>query len=90
MNPSSFFKEINSWQDFVGATDRLDKKGKGDAFELLTKYFFLLNPRYSFYDNVWLWKDVPQKVLDDIGLPRYSSVSVLIFKNSPLSSCASL
>lgn len=58
MKPSSFFKEINSWQDFVGATDRLDKKGKGDAFELLTKYFFLLNPRYSFYDNVWLWKDV--------------------------------
>ena len=69
MNPSSFFKEINSWQDFVGATARLDKKGKGDAFELLTKYFFLLNPRYSFYDNVWLWKDAPQKVLDDIGLP---------------------
>lgn len=69
MNPSSFFKEINSWQDFVSAIDRLDKKGRGDAFELLTKYFFLLNPRYSFYDNVWLWKDVPGKVLDDIGLP---------------------
>lgn len=69
MNPSSFFKEINSWQDFVGATNCLDKKGKGDAFELLTKYFFLLNPRYSFYDNVWLWKNAPQKVLDDIGLP---------------------
>lgn len=69
MNPSSFYKEINSWQDFVGAIDRLDKKGRGDAFELLTKYFFLLNPKYSFYDNVWLWKDVPQKALDDIGLP---------------------
>ena len=55
MSPSSFFKEINSWQDFVGAIDRLDKKGKGDAFELLTKYFFLLNPRYSFYDNIWLY-----------------------------------
>ena len=35
MNPSSFFKEINSWQDFVGATNCLDKKGKGDPLDRL-------------------------------------------------------
>ena len=45
-----FFKSISSWDDFVSTLLPLSKKEKGDAFELLTKYFFLLHPVYSFYD----------------------------------------
>ena len=36
-----FFKSISSWDDFVSSLLPLSKKEKGDAFELLTKYFFL-------------------------------------------------
>ena len=69
MTPNNLFRKINSWKEFTDTLNNLNKKRRGDAFELLTKYFFLLNPRYSLYDNVWLWKDVPRRVLDDIGLP---------------------
>ena len=75
-----FFKSISSWDDFVSTLLPLSKKEKGDAFELLTKYFFLLHPVYSFYDNVWMLSEVPQKELEYLGLPSHDLGIDLIAK----------
>ena len=76
-----FFKSISSWDDFVSSLLPLSKKEKGDAFELLTKYFFLLHPVYSFYDNVWMLSEVPQKELEYLGLPSHDLGIDLIAKD---------
>lgn len=75
-----FFKLISSWDNFVTTLLPLSNKEKGDAFELLTKYFFLLNPVYSFYDNVWILSEVPQKELEYLGLPSHDLGIDLIAK----------
>ena len=59
----TFFKDINSWDDFDHKLSSLDKNEKGNAFELLTKLYFKIKPQYNNYD-VWLLDEVPQKVLD--------------------------
>ena len=70
MNLKAFFKKINSWENYVKAQDKLNSKEKGDTFELLTKIYFSISPQYNFYDNVWLLEEVPEKILEEIGLPR--------------------
>ncbi len=51
---NTFFKNINNWQDFDDKLSSLGNKEKGDAFELLTKYYFKIKPQYNHYDEVWL------------------------------------
>ena len=70
MTQSKFFENINCWDDYVEAQKHLNNKEKGNTFELLTKLYFQINPVYNFYDNVWLLEEVPEKVLEEIGLPR--------------------
>lgn len=66
----AFFEKINTWADYVEAQKPLNNKDKGTSFEILTKLYFQITPVYSFYDNIWLLEEVPEKVLDEIGLPR--------------------
>ena len=61
---STFFKNINCWQDFVDKLSSLGNTEKGDAFELLTKCYFKIKPQYNHYDEVWLLDEVPQNELD--------------------------
>lgn len=70
MTQSKFFENINCWDDYVEAQKHLNNKEKGNTFELLTKLYFQINPVYNFYDNVWLLEEVPEKTLEEIGLPR--------------------
>ena len=59
----------SSWSDFQTQLQPLGKKAKGDAFEQLVLHYFKLSNKFSMlYDEVWLLSDVPQKILDDIGL----------------------
>ena len=37
----TIFNNIYTWNDFTSALEILDKKEKGDAFELLTKLYFI-------------------------------------------------
>jgi superfamily II DNA or RNA helicase len=70
MNEVKFnFSILSSWSDFTSELEKLNNKEKGDAFELLTKLYFKLSPKYEFYDEVWLLSEVPSKVLEEIGLP---------------------
>jgi superfamily II DNA or RNA helicase len=68
MNEPSFL-DINSWDDFRERLASLNKKEKGNSFELLTKLYFKINPIYSFYEEVWLFDEVPSKELEYLGLP---------------------
>ena len=81
MNSRSLFKECNSWSDFQSLLMGFNNKEKGDAFELLTKLHFKLNPIYDFYDEVWLLDEVPQKDLDVLKLPSQDLGIDLIAKN---------
>lgn len=69
MSNNSLFKKCNSWTDFQSQLESFNKKEKGNAFELLTKFYFKINPIYSFYDEVWLFDEVPSKELEYLGLP---------------------
>ena len=70
LNCNMTFDAINSWTEFEAALTPLGKKAKGDAFERLTYWFFLLNEVHaSQYEEVWLWADVPQQVKEELNLP---------------------
>ena len=65
---TSLFSKINNWNDFNSALMPLNNKEKGDAFELLSKFYFLIDHKYDNYDNIWLLSDVPKKELEIIGI----------------------
>jgi predicted helicase len=73
-------KNYNSWSDFQQSLIALNNKEKGNAFELLTKFYFKINPEYSFYDDVWLFDEVPTKELEYLGLPSHDLGIDLIAK----------
>jgi hypothetical protein len=54
LKPYTLLNNISSWPEFVQALESLNNKEKGDTFELLTKLYFKLSPKYQFYDEVWL------------------------------------
>lgn len=81
MNTESLILKCTSWSVFVSELEKLTKKEKGDAFELLTKLYFKLSPKYEFYDDVWFLSETPSKVLEDIGLPHHDLGIDLIAKN---------
>ena len=64
----NIFDKINNWADFNQSLVALNNKEKGDAFELLTKLYFLIDHKYDNYDNIWLLSEVPKKELEIIGL----------------------
>ena len=62
------FDNINSWQDFKSYAESLpNKKKTGDAFEHLTYLYFKLDPKYSFYYEVYKMSDVPTSDLASFG-----------------------
>jgi superfamily II DNA or RNA helicase len=81
MNMNSFILETNSWDNFQTKLLDLNKKQKGDAFELLSKLYFKINPVYNFYDEVWMLSEVPQKELEYLELPSQDLGIDLIAKS---------
>lgn len=60
-----------SWNEIDSVLQSASNKEKGDLFELLSKFYFIYSFQYqNYYDNVWLGNDIPQKVLDELGLPK--------------------
>jgi hypothetical protein len=52
-------KDISTWDDLMQKFTSLSKKEKGDAFENITKLYFEIDPKYQFYDNIWLFSEIP-------------------------------
>lgn len=73
--------KVNNWDDFTSTLENLNKKEKGDAFELLTKLYFKLSPKYSFYDEVWMLSEVPNTVIEELGIPSHDLGIDLIAKS---------
>ena len=62
-------KDISTWDDLMQKFTFLSKKEKGDAFEYITKLYFKIDAKYQFYDNIWLFSELPAKELEILGLP---------------------
>jgi superfamily II DNA or RNA helicase len=61
----------NCWKDFEQALALLEKTEKGRAFEELTRLHLLTDPIFSSkIKQIWHHKDVPQKIVDELGLQR--------------------
>ena len=58
-----------SFNEFVHSQSTLSNKAKGDAFEQLVHAYFKLDPKYAFYNDVWLFSKVPNVILEELGLP---------------------
>jgi superfamily II DNA or RNA helicase len=81
VNSKELFVNINTWDDFTSTLENLNKKEKGDAFELLTKLYFKLSPKYSFYDEVWMLSEVPVSVIEELRIPSHDLGIDLIAKS---------
>jgi superfamily II DNA or RNA helicase len=58
------------FEDIYDYTKNLTKKEKGDLFEEFTYYLFKLDPKLNQnLQNIWLYKDVPNKILKELSLP---------------------
>ena len=80
MSIANLILSCNSWNDFQNALMQLNNKEKGNAFELLTKLYFKLNPVYAFYEEVWLLHEVPSQIIEQIGIPAHDLGIDLIAK----------
>ena len=66
----SLLAKVNNWKEFKSSLHTLDNKEKGDAFELLTKYYLQLDPTYkSLISNVWIHHEVPNPIRKKLNLP---------------------
>ena len=62
MNPQKLILQSKDWKDFKKRVSKLDTKGKGDCFEVLTKAFLETDPRYTTkLRYVWHISNVPTK-----------------------------
>jgi len=86
--------KVNNWQTFLDELDNLGsdpkfKKIKGEAFEQLTKYFFLTDPVFiSMFTEVWHHSEIPVYVQDKLNLPSPEVGVDLIALQSDGSYCA--
>jgi predicted helicase len=61
--------KLNSWSEFEGSLCTLSRKEKGDAFEELTRLHLLSDPIFTTkLQHVWHHTDIPQRVIDELGL----------------------
>lgn len=71
MNSKSVISNSNNWLELKAKLKALSKKEMGNVFELLTKLYFIIQPKYAFYDAVWLLNEVPSSILEHLELPSH-------------------
>lgn len=70
MNVNRLLHASHNWPDFKNQLKGLSTKQKGDCFEVLTKYYLQLSPKYiAQLRKVWLLREVPEKVRKHLNLP---------------------
>jgi len=61
----------NSWYDFEQSLIHLGKTDKGHAFEELTRLHLMTDPTFSTkIMEIWHHSDVPQRIIDELGLQQ--------------------
>ena len=74
-------ESVSSFQNFTKLLSEKNNKEKGNAFEQLVYAYFKLEPKYSFYDEVWPFAEVPTLVLAELQLPSQDIGIDLIAKS---------
>ena len=72
ISSKSIISRSKDWASFKRTVDKLDNKGKGDAFEDLCKLFFQINPKYrTKIKKVWnvARREVPSSIHRKLKLP---------------------
>jgi superfamily II DNA or RNA helicase len=63
-------QDCNAWDNFKQSLSGLSEKQKGDLFEELVKAYLLLDPEYATkLRHVWLHREVPASIRDQLKLP---------------------
>lgn len=61
----------NCFNDIYPIMKKMKNKEKGDLFELITFYLFQLSPELNNdLNNIWLYSDIPDKILRELNLPK--------------------
>ena len=64
------YSKTKYFDDIYVHTKKLSKKEKGDLFEKFTYFLFKLDPRLNNQlENIWLYSDVPPKIIKELNLP---------------------
>lgn len=72
---------LNNFNGIYTITEKQTNKEKGDLFELFTYYLFKHDPRLNNnLEKIWLYADVPQKVLQYLKYPTKDKGIDLIAK----------
>ena len=70
MNTHQLLRQCHRWADFKSALGMLSPQEKGACFELLTKHFLKLHPRYATQiARVWPLGKVPAEIRSRLNLP---------------------
>ena len=60
----------HNYNELICILQNKTKKEKGDIFELLTKYIFLIHSEYkNKTKNIWLYNDIPNNIIKKFNLP---------------------
>jgi hypothetical protein len=66
-----YITSANTWREFERSLETVGTTEKGRAFEELTRLHLLADPTFSSkIKEIWHHSDVPQKVVDELGLQR--------------------
>ena len=69
--PISAITAADSWSDFEQSLKNLGTTEKGRAFEELSKLYLMTDPTFSTkIKEIWHHSEVPQRVVDELGLQR--------------------
>jgi hypothetical protein len=71
-------KKISKFNDIYDICKKYTTKEKGDLFELITKYIFLVHPNYkNITKNIWLYDEIPHDLLKKLSCRL--KIKVLIY-----------
>ncbi len=78
MSARSVILKSKNWEEFNQNLVKLEKKEKGDAFELLTKYLFKVVPKYvDLYKDVWIHNELPQKIKKELNYFQDTGIDLI-------------
>ena len=79
-----FLNNIKSFDDIYGITLKMGPLEKGELFELITYYIFKLIPTLNIgIQDVWLYNDIPTKIIQELNLPEKDmGIDILLKKNN--------
>ena len=67
---SDIFKKCKTFEDIYDIVEDMSKKEKGDLMEIISYYILKFSPELNNdLQEIWLYDDVPTKILKSLNLP---------------------